>query len=243
MELLRNVGEDDRELQGLLRVFKSYYPDIIVGDTLATRKRAAYFFKHPDPEWVAHLKAVQEANYEKSRESNLSTFQVVRRGAVKRSRVETIIPEVQTSRVQQNFTSLEELRSVNDLVQRLDRIELPNQMVAALKDPLAQKYLALARPEAATRRLESWLDSFFGDELDRVLGGGEDEKPGALEYVLEAALEFARYNKVRNLLRVDEKSTLLIRYGRKFLRPWILSFANISSFGMARRIKMLFSAS
>lgn len=196
MELLRNVGEDDRELQGLLRVFKSYYPDIIVGENMATNRRAAYFFKHPDPEWVAHMKVVQEANYAMSRNSNLSTFQVVRRGAVKRSRVEVIIPEVQTSRVQEDFTSLEELRSVNDLVQRLDRIELPNQMVAALKDPLAQKYLALSGSEAAFRRLESWLDSFFGDQLDIAHGGGEDEEPGALEYVLEAALDFTRYTKV-----------------------------------------------
>lgn len=214
MELLRNVGEDDRELQGLLRVFKSYYPDIIVGENLATTRRAAYFFKHPDPEWVSHMKVVQEANYAMSRETNLSTFQVVRRGAVKRSRVETIIPEVQTSRVQDDFTSLEELRSVNDLVQRLDRIELPNQMVSALKDPLAQKYLALAGSESASRRIESWLDSFFGDELDRIYVGGEDEEPGALEYVLEAALEFTRHTKV-NLSSLKEKVCLLIDFEQK----------------------------
>ncbi|KAK2764950.1 hypothetical protein FQN54_008649 [Arachnomyces sp. PD_36] len=212
MELLRNVGEDDRELQGLLRVFKSYYPDIIVGENVGSSRKAAYFFKHPDPEWVAHMKAVQEANYVASKDSNLSTFQVVRRGAVKRSRVEGIIPEVQTSRVQENFTSLEELRSVDDLVQRLDVIELPNQMVSALKDPLAQKYLSLAKSEAASRRLESWLDGFFGDELDRASVSAEDEEPGALEYVLEAALEFTRYSK-KIPSSVDS-------FLRKYLKYW-----------------------
>lgn len=204
MELMRNTGGEERELLGLLKVFKSYYPDIIVGDTYASTGRATYFFKHPDPEWVKQMRHVQEKNaaagLTRGGQNAPQTFQVVRRGGVKRSRIEVVIPVVQTSRVKRDFTSLEELRSASDFVQKLDKIELPNQVAAALADPLAQRYLLLVRSEAAMRRLESWLDSFFEDEMDRIRGEeeGEDEAddPEHLEYVLNALVGFVRFTKV-----------------------------------------------
>ncbi|KKZ66606.1 hypothetical protein EMCG_07720 [[Emmonsia] crescens] len=203
MELMRNTGGEERELLGLLKVFKSYYPDIIVGDTYASAGRPTYFFKHPDPEWVKQMRHVQEKNaaagLTRGGQNAPQTFQVVRRGGVKRSRIEVVIPVVQTSRVKRDFTSLEELRSASDFVQKLDRIELPNQVAAALADPLAQRYLLLVRSEAAMRRLESWLDSFFEDEMDRIRGEeqGEDEAddPEHLEYVLNALVGFVRFTK------------------------------------------------
>ncbi|PGH00683.1 centromere protein I [Blastomyces parvus] len=203
MELMRNTGGEERELLGLLKVFKSYYPDIIVGDTYASSGRATYFFKHPDPEWVKQMRHIQERTAASRLLSNEQgvpqTFQVVRRGGVKRSRIEVVIPVVHTSRVKRDFTSLEELRSANDFVQKLDRIELPNQVAAALVDPLAQRYLLFVRNEDATQRLESWLDSFFEDELDRMraVKEGEDEVDDSehLEYVLDALVGFVRFTK------------------------------------------------
>ena len=198
MGLLQNVGDDERELLGLLRVFKSYYPEIIVGEANLSRRRANYFFKHPDPEWVAHLKVIQDKEA-RSTGPNLQTFQAIRRG-VKRSRVEVLIPRVQTSRVQQNFTSLEELRNVSDFVQKLDKIELPNQMASALADPLAQKYLHLIQKDEAYIRLESWLTSFLEDELDRLLTGDEEDDSSPLGYVLEVIVGFIRFTKVGSFL-------------------------------------------
>ncbi|KAL1999306.1 hypothetical protein VTN02DRAFT_4714 [Thermoascus thermophilus] len=193
MELLRNGGEEERELLGLLRVFKNYYPDIIVGDVGASG-RTKFFFKHPDPEWSSHLKVIQDRNLERSATAGASTFQVVRRGGVKRSKVESVIPDVQTSRVQSHHTSLEELRGANDFVEKLEKIEPPDQIISAFGDPLAQKYLLLVEPEAATRRLEDWLESFFNDELERV-GEGDDDKPAALSYVLSVTVDYVRYSK------------------------------------------------
>lgn len=132
---------------------------------------------------------------ERSVTSGTSTFQVVRRGGVKRSKVESVIPDVQTSRVQSHHTSLEELSSANDFVEKLEKIELPDQIISAFGDPLAQKYLLLVEPEAATRRLEDWLESLFNDEFERV-GEGDDDKPAALSYVLSVTVEYVRYTKV-----------------------------------------------
>ncbi|ODH45366.1 hypothetical protein ACO22_00090 [Paracoccidioides brasiliensis] len=203
MELMRKTGGEERELLGLLKVFKSYYPDIIVGDAYASAGRPTYFFKHPDPKWVKQMRHVQEktaaAGLSRKNDSAPQTFQVVRRGKVKRSRIEVVIPAVQTSRVRQDFTSLEELRNANDFIQKLDRIELPNQVAAALVDPLAQKFLLLVRNEGAMRRLESWLNSFLEEELDRIRAGEEgyeaSDDTGHLEYVLDVLVGFVRFTK------------------------------------------------
>lgn len=244
MELMRNTGGEERELLGLMKVFKSYYPDIIIGDTYASTGRATYFFKHPDPEWVKQMRHVQErtaaAGMTNPGQNVPQTFQVVRRGEVKRSRIEVVIPVVQTSRVKSDFTSLEEIRSANDFVQKLDRIEMPNQVAAALADPLAQRYLVFVRNEGATRRLESWLDSFFEDEVARIQareeGDDEGNDPEHLEYVLDVLIGFVRFTKV-GLLSFSSSSSFLELFiltpfsRRACLKLWISFCASTSSPG------------
>ncbi|KAL2815977.1 Mis6-domain-containing protein [Aspergillus granulosus] len=191
MELIASSGGDDRELLSLLRVFKNYYPDVIVGDP----GRKGLFFKHPDPEWTNHARQFQEATLERGQGSRSTSFQVVHRGLVKRSKVETIVPDVQTSRVAHNRTSLEELRGVNDFIERLEKIELPNQIISAIADGLAQKYLFLVQPELANRRLNDWLESFLTDQLEYAQDF-DDEGVDALGHVLSLAVGYARYSKI-----------------------------------------------
>ena len=47
LELARKVGNEPA-LVGLIRVYKDYYPDVIVGEITASR---ASVFTHPNPEW------------------------------------------------------------------------------------------------------------------------------------------------------------------------------------------------
>ncbi|KAL4976494.1 Mis6-domain-containing protein [Aspergillus desertorum] len=190
MELVGTSGGDDRELISLLKVFKNYYPDVILGDP----GRKGLFFKHPDPEWTSHARKIQEMNLERAQGVGYTSFQVVHRGLAKRSKVETVVPEVQTSRVGQNRTSLEELRSVDHLVERLDKIELPDQIISAISDGFAQKYLFLVQPEIADRRLNDWLQAFLKEHLDyaREFDG---EGVETLGYVLSLAVDYARYTK------------------------------------------------
>lgn len=191
MELMRKSGDEDKELQGLFLVFKSYNPDIIIGDTQLTRGRTSYFFRHPDLEWQTHSKALLE-QASRINQAPLA-FQVVRRGPIKRGRVETAIPAVQTSRVPPNFSSLEEVRNFRDFVEKFDKIELPNQIASALTDPLARKYLHFVQNKNATRRLESWLRAFFDDELERHENGELSEELG---FVLESLVSYVRFTKV-----------------------------------------------
>jgi centromere protein I len=194
MELVNAAGAEEKELIGLLNVFKNYYPDIIVGDLGALRRRGLVF-KHPDPEWTSHARLLQDRTLEQVQAVQSSSFQVVHRGAAKRGKMEVIVPVLQTSRVSSNRTSLEEIRSVDHLVEKLERIELPNQIISAMADNMAQKYLYLAQPESARLRLDDWLSSFFDERLENA----QDEELGTSEslgYIFSLVMNYVRYTKV-----------------------------------------------
>ncbi|KAH0543376.1 hypothetical protein FGG08_002332 [Glutinoglossum americanum] len=165
LELARNIGNEPA-LVGLIRMYKDYYPDVIIGSAGSGR---ASFFSHPSPEWCKRLLVIQEESAQARSESrqHQSAFKVVRNGA-KRSKV-SAVPEVHTSRANESSVTLEEVENVNDFIEKLDRLELPNQLVSVLGDPLLQKFLSLRSSD--TRRIESWLSAFFDDELQLAKRG------------------------------------------------------------------------
>ncbi|KAI9718886.1 MAG: hypothetical protein M1812_003770 [Candelaria pacifica] len=190
LELSHNVA-DEPALRGLIRVYKEFYPDIIVGE--ATAGRASYF-RHPDSEWREKLHVIQEAHAQRiAKQSQREEFKVSRRGrsSVKRNR--SSLPEVHTSRANEASFTLEEVESVEDFVERLEQIELPNQLISALDDPLLQKYLALRPSEKATKRLEKWLSAAFDDISRAIIDGNEDEK--VLSELLRGVLTYTRRTK------------------------------------------------
>ncbi|KAJ5280095.1 Centromere protein Cenp-I [Penicillium angulare] len=193
MELIQNAGGEEKELVILLKIFKNYYPEIIIGDVGGSR-RAALFFKHPDSEWVAHTKALQTANLARAEALKSSNFQVVHRGAVKRSRIEVVIPVMQTSRVSNKHTSLEELRDLDHFVNKVDVIELPNQIISTLGDSMGQKYLHLAQSEVANNRLDEWLRNFLDDKMEQIQEEDSDDSD-MLSYVLDFVEGYAAYTK------------------------------------------------
>ncbi|KAJ6024257.1 Centromere protein Cenp-I [Penicillium herquei] len=194
MELIQNSGGDEKDLVILLKMFKNYYPEIIIGDVGGSR-RAALFFKHPDTEWASHVKALQAANLERTATSRGSSgFQIAHRGAAKRSKIEVVIPVLQTSRVSNKHTSLEELRDIDHFVDKIDMIELPNQIISALGDGMAQKYLHLVQSEVADHRLNEWLRNFLQDKLEQIQAEDGDD-PDVLSYVLGFVEAYAAYTK------------------------------------------------
>ncbi|KAI0398199.1 Mis6-domain-containing protein [Xylariaceae sp. FL0594] len=160
--LSRQTGGDPA-ITGLLRVYKDYYPEIIVGD--ATRGKASAF-KYPDPQWRERLEEIRQDHAQRraSRaEQPLDAFRVARHrwnGTKGLS-----IPEVHTSRATEDSVTLEEIESVDGFVNRLEKIELPNQLIAILNDPLLQKLLLL-RPQAEAHiRACNWLNSYTQDMM------------------------------------------------------------------------------
>ena len=95
------------------------------------------------------------------------------------------------TKLTQTSTTLEEIEDVNDFIGKLEMIELPNQLVAVLGDPLLQNLLLLKSSETISRRVEYWLLAFFEDQLQSA-GSGQIQ---ILE-MLEAIGDYARYTKV-----------------------------------------------
>ncbi|KAI1468525.1 Mis6-domain-containing protein [Daldinia caldariorum] len=160
LSLSRQTGNDPA-VTGLLRVYKDYYPEIIVGE--ATRAKASAF-KHPGPQWRERLDEIQQAHAERSAiraEHPLNAFRVARSRA--NGKGSSLFPEVHTSNATENSVTLEEIENVDGFVKNLERIELPNQLIAVLGDPLLQKLLVLKPDTEAHQRVSSWLASYGQD--------------------------------------------------------------------------------
>jgi centromere protein I len=60
---------------------------------------------------------------------------------------------------------------VSEFVEHLEMIEIPSQVVSALRDPLLQRYLQLGGSAETERRLQFWLTQYFEEELEGIKEG------------------------------------------------------------------------
>ncbi|KUI62609.1 Centromere protein I [Cytospora mali] len=185
INLSRQTGGNDRHLQGLLRVYRNYYPEIIVGNT---GKGSA--FKLPDPEWKERLSVIQKMHREQQ-----SSVQGPRDGFKTNQRLlhgsrgsKALIPPVQTSNAHEKSVTLEEIDSAESLASNLEKVELPDHLVAVLVDPLLQKFIML-RPDQNLKRALAWMDTQIGE----ILNGDADDE--TVENTLRIIYEFARSTK------------------------------------------------
>ncbi|KAI9885482.1 MAG: hsp70 nucleotide exchange factor fes1 [Watsoniomyces obsoletus] len=188
LELSRKASNEP-SLMGLIRVYKNYYPDVF-GSIGPLGKVAT--FSHPDPEWLAHLHSIQDSSGSKDGGRPMTTRDGFRRGLTKKNKAGAV-PEVQTSSATQTSITIEEVDNVDDLVDHLERIELPNQVISVLGDPLLQIYLSIRPSDTIRKRFHHWLVSFFEDELRCIQAGISSQK---LSSLLEDLLEYTQFTKV-----------------------------------------------
>ena len=79
---------------------------------------------------------------------------------------------------------------MSDFVDKLEKIELPNQLVAAIGDPLLQKFLQIKPSVTTSQRIDQWLLAFFEDQLETA--GSER----AILEMLEAIRNYTKHTKV-----------------------------------------------
>ncbi|CAM1508376.1 Fc.00g052240.m01.CDS01 [Cosmosporella sp. VM-42] len=203
LNLSRQTGNDPC-LIGLLRVFKDYYPEIIVGEAVRGKASA---FKHPDPSWRETLDEIQEAHRQQTQElvsgprDGFRTHRLVNRGLRNK-----LVPVVHTSHATEDSVTLEEIENASSFVQNIDKLELPNQLVAVLADPLLQKLLLLRPSDESQQRIANWLSSILQDVID-----GETDQM-TLFNVLDVLRDFV----------VSTKSLppLLLNFFARFLQLW-----------------------
>ncbi|KAI8297793.1 Centromere protein I [Colletotrichum sp. SAR11_240] len=231
LNLSRNTGSDPA-LTGLLRVYKDYYPEIIVSDALRGRASA---FKHPDMEWRERLDQIQRDHSQRTADVTgqpRNGFSVNHSALRARSRKGTHLPSVHTSAATENSVTLEEIDSADRLAQYIEKIELPNQLAAVLADPLLQKFIALKKDDAASRRVIHWVDAILED----VLNGNADDK--LFNETMEILEDY--------VTRVKETPAVVLNFLAKLFTTWngvdargpvlnILSYAPLASFQELRK--------
>ncbi|KAI8291069.1 hypothetical protein K4K60_003096 [Colletotrichum sp. SAR11_57] len=231
LNLSRNTGSDPA-LTGLLRVYKDYYPEIIVSDALRGRASA---FKHPDMEWRERLDQIQRDHSQRTADVTgqpRNGFSVNHSALRARGRKGTNLPSVHTSAATENSVTLEEIDSADRLAQNIEKIELPNQLAAVLADPLLQKFIALKKDDAASRRVIHWVDAILED----VLNGNADDK--LFNETMEILEDY--------VTRVKETPAVVLNFLAKLFTTWngvdargpilkILSYAPLASFEELRK--------
>ncbi|KAK1912160.1 hypothetical protein P3342_009759 [Pyrenophora teres f. teres] len=189
LELSRGLSNEPA-LQGLLRVYKDYYPDIILGSTSTSRKS---FAPRPDDEWRARITAVH-ANSTAADDSTADVqngFKVRRKGP--RGSKGSAIPDVHTYHATEASITLEGIDNVDDFVEKLDRIEPPGQLVSLLADSLLQKYVDLKPSPVATARIGIWLSTCLEEQYYAYSQGNRDDR--YLSEILDGLLAWAQYTK------------------------------------------------
>jgi len=69
--------------------------------------------------------------------------------------------------------TLEEIENAENLVLNLEKLALPNQLVAVLADPLLQKLLQLRPGEESSARVNNWIAACISDAASGDAAGGE----------------------------------------------------------------------
>ncbi|KAK7187222.1 Mis6 domain-containing protein [Paraphaeosphaeria sporulosa] len=189
LELARGLGNEPA-LQGLLRVYKDYYPEIILGSTSASRNS---FPPAPDIEWRSRILAIQEraAAAEEPGFETRNGFKVARTG---RKRVKTsAIPDVHTFHANETSVTLEGIDNVEDFVEKLEVFEVPGQMVSFLTDPLLQKFVELSGSPIITKRIQLWLSMCLEDQYNAIKEDSVDWR--YFSDILDGLLKHAQYTK------------------------------------------------
>jgi centromere protein I len=86
---------------------------------------------------------------------------------------------------------LEEIENLDDFIGKFEKIQLPNQLVSVIGDPLLQHLLQLKSNDTISRRIDNWLTAFFEDQLE----GGASSRTTLLD-MLGAIRDYARFTKV-----------------------------------------------
>ncbi|KAH6642376.1 Mis6-domain-containing protein [Boeremia exigua] len=189
LDLSRGLGNEPA-LQGLLRVYKDYYPDIILGIASTNRKS---FAPQPDIEWRTRVRTIQEARTAAA-DSTIGRhdgFKVLRRGP-KRTKA-SVLPDVHSYHSVESSVTLEGIDGVEAFVGKLDRIEPPGQLISFLTDPLLQKYVELKPSPVLSTRIDLWLATCLEEQLSAAASKAEDT--AFLAELLHGLLHHARYTK------------------------------------------------
>jgi centromere protein I len=212
LQIQRDVGSE-QPINALIQIYKNYYPDVIMFNAGPFKSA---IFSHPDPDWMQKLLSIQEASasLDPLNESR-STFKIVRKvssqSSKRRKTERVVVPEVHTFGAIESTVTLEEVQNADDFVQKLDTLELPNQLAAVLEDTLLQQLVALKPTEMAQERIENWLAASLYDTMKTL----SSTAPGAAARTSKLLEQIAGYTKATRKLLPPVQEFL-----KSYLQQW-----------------------
>ncbi|KAF9086453.1 hypothetical protein BGX23_008881 [Mortierella sp. AD031] len=163
LDLQITVGKEPA-LTGLLHVYKSYFPDLILAPlTLA----AQTIFKCPDQATAEVITALQTKWSHRSNQSyelNGSKDPISRSGAKRQKLSHSSIPDafsIYRKGADDKALPLSQIASLEALVGHIDTLALPDQLASVLSNRLLQHVLCLQPSHSIVERISYWL----GQEL------------------------------------------------------------------------------
>ncbi|XP_064185384.1 centromere protein I [Anguilla rostrata] len=167
LELQTKMGKQPF-LMHLLALYKIFSPELV---TLSFPSKMKSGFKNHNSTWKAALSAVQKRNNVEVTSDLRLTFGPREQPVSKKRKMRSHLTMPALSSVPQSGSSgrkalpLEQLRAFPQLLENLDRIELPAQMGSMLGSSLALHYLDCVRDSSAFLRLNFWLGHALHEEF------------------------------------------------------------------------------
>lgn len=111
-------------------------------------------------------------------------------------------------------------------MEKLDKIELPGQLISVLTDPLLQKYVELKPSPVVSARVNLWLAAYLEEQASAKSSSADES--ASLAEILHGLLRHARYTKVRtttrrsyNLLTVAQELLSIVPvFLKEYLTSW-----------------------
>ncbi|KAK9480363.1 centromere protein I [Lipomyces japonicus] len=179
---LHNRYRESLHLQGLLILYKEYYPEIIIDNYINIRRA---LFNYPDSKFI---KIIQSIHFSASTHPNY-----IRNGLNATKRRKLRIPDSTTIDTTASSITVEDLTTLSLFVQNIHSVELPAQMGSALRYEDTVKRIMVNRPsDIALVRLDTWLAATLLEEL-RIERESNDSD--SLEELLQRTYELISYTK------------------------------------------------
>ncbi|XP_077988140.1 centromere protein I-like [Glandiceps talaboti] len=195
LEIQHKVGVQPH-IMGLLSIYKVYSPATIMLSTAIGNRQ---FFPKIHPKWTETVHRVVEKNKQHDGHGakdtgSISLLSMTDVRATKRSKLD-IIPAFQTTASEERSESnnkmpMAQIQTFKELLQNIDRLQLPSQIGSVLKYPKLYHVMSCIPEQTIYQRLSYWLYEVLCEEIISYSGVGTNPRA---EYLLQHVINFTEF--------------------------------------------------
>ncbi|KAF3931505.1 hypothetical protein ABW19_dt0205558 [Dactylella cylindrospora] len=214
---------DEAGVVGLLQVYQSFYPDVILR---GSRKRS--IFKTWDSIWVQNASLIQSRREgTPSGEADGGSHRRRSNRILSKSR-NRIVPALHTFDASETSVTLEEIESIKALVDNLQELELPSQVGAVFQDDMFRNLVLLKGSDDILSRLDSWTSAALFEEFDVEQASGSVSE--RLDVFLHQILDYTAMRRALLPSVHDFLKEYIVHWNGKYHRKAILGLLSFTQF-------------